>query len=504
MLFLPLGFLLLTLLALAASNIQRGFRSNWLLALGGASLAWLSLLFLRFQLPLELSRRFWWAGRGLEYNASFALNEVSWPLAFLVCGLLVISLLMQVQDAMRSRWYTWASPLAAGSAALLACLAAEPLTLFLGWTLLDLATFAPLMFAARGPEQRLEALRPLPLHLLGGGLLLAAWTLSFYGAELQSWLLVLAGGLRLGLWTPGSGRPAPAQLRGDLGAMLLHAPLVAGLAAFGLAGALGAAGGLALLLILLPSLYAAFRWLWPSPVSSQHWLLACGGLAAAAAVAGQPRALVAYAVLLFFGLNLLAAVQYSGRLRRWLALLGALLCGLPFTASQGSASLFAASAFTYPFLLVHAALVAGWLRLAQQAPAEAPPAEPWMQTTQRIGHTLTPVVLLAFGLGLLPIFEAQSIAWWPGGAVAALGAALLFVCSQLTWRPSTRAQVRLRWLEWLLSLGWLAALGRAAQSALGRLLGAAAGLLEGRAGVLWALLVMTLLASLLTQLGAGG
>src|SRR3990172_1521094 len=120
LLFLPVAILLVTLLALGLSNLQRGFRSNWLLALGGSSLAWVSLLFLRLQLPLSASFSFWWVGEGLEYSETFILDDVSWPLAFAVSSLLVALLLGRVREAMAAPWFAWGPALAIGAASLLA------------------------------------------------------------------------------------------------------------------------------------------------------------------------------------------------------------------------------------------------------------------------------------------------------------------------------------------------------------------------------------------------
>lgn len=500
LLFTPILILFLTLAALGLGNLQRGFRSNWLLVLGGSALAWLSLLFLRLRLPLEANLPAWWAGRGLEFRAHFVLDNVSWTLAFLVSSLLVTLLLLQVEHAMQARWSSWAPTLAAAVATLLACVSGNPLTLLLAWTLLDVVGFGSLMLLAKGPQERLQQLARLPQHLAAAGLLLAAWLLSFYG--LQSLLVVLAGGLRLGLWQPQAAQPLPS-LRAEQQTLLYQAPLAAGLAALGLAQ--GATPPPILLLILLPSLYAAFQWLRSEQPQWAYWQLTAGGLAAASAALGQTQALLAFASLLLLGPAMLRAVRSAARLRQPLAVAGALvLCGLPLTGSQGALALFGGdSLFGYGFLPLYAALLAGWFLFATQRGQTQEPNEPWMVAIQRTGLTLPAIVLMGFGLGLLPGLQDEAIALWPAALVAGLAAGLALLRRQITWRPATQVRSRYKLLGQALQLDWLAALGRQARRGLAGLLALTAGLLEGRAGVLWALVVLTLLVSLISSLGVG-
>lgn len=503
LLFTPILILFLTLVALGLGNLQRGFRSNWLLVLGGAALAWLSLLFLRLRLPLEVSLPAWWAGRSLEFQARFGLDNVSWTLAFLVTSLLVTVLLLQVEHAMQARWSSWAPTLAAAVATLLACVSGDVLTLFLAWIVLDVVIFGSLMLLANGPEERLQQLARMPQHLAAAGLLLAAWLLSFYGAAVQSLLVLLAGGLRLGLWQPAVvTKPLPG-LRTEQQTLLFHTPLAAGLSAFGLAQ--GAAPPLFLLLILLPSLYAALQWLRGEQPQWAYWQLAAGGLAAASAALGQVQALLAFAGLLFLGPAVLTAVRSAGQLRLPLAVGGALLlCGLPLTGSQGVLALFAGGQFFgYVFLPLHAALVAGWFLFALLRGSASEPSEPWMVAIQRAGLTLPAIVLMGFGLGLLPGLQDEAAAWWPAALVAALAAVLALLRRQITWRPSAQVRSRYKLLGMALGLNWVSALGRLAQRGLAGLLALTASLLEGRAGVLWALVVLTLLVSLISNLGIG-
>ena len=229
LLFLPVVLLVLTLGALGA-NMQRGFRSSWLLALAGASLAWVSLLFLRFQLPLTVNLPFWWAGEGLEYPLIFVMDNLSWSLAFTACSLLVAALLGQVREAVMASWVTWAPGLTITSAGLLAALSGDLLTFLFTWTLLDLLVIALQISGLRRAEERQRVLQQVSVLFIGTFVLFAAWIFSFYGQELAAILSFVSVSLRLGLWTPRPTGSSPAALRKDLASVILLVPLAASLA----------------------------------------------------------------------------------------------------------------------------------------------------------------------------------------------------------------------------------------------------------------------------------
>ncbi len=508
LLFLPAALLVLTLLALGASNLQRGFRSNWLLALAGASLAWLSLLFLRLQLPLSAGIPAWWAGKGLGYSATFILDEISWTLVFAVCSLLVAALLGQVHRAMSAAWYSWAPTLVIGAAAILSVLSGDLLTFVFTWAFLDILTFTLLAFQLSGAAERRAAMQLLPQNFLAIFLLMAAWALSFYGQDLSEVLVFMALGLRLGLWVPQNKNQGLPSLRDGQQLMLVLVPLAASLS---LAARFETPAepwvSILSLLVLLPSTYSAAKWLWPSQSKDlAYWKLGFAGLTAAAALNGSPAAALGYALVLLLGLGLLDLVQLAGRYRPLAAVLGALLlCGLPLTVSNWTSNLIAkpVSPVAFVFLFVQAGLIAGWLRRATQGLGRSAPPEPWMQTIEWIGLFVQPVALLALGLGLLPYLGTKqpSLPLWPALLIAgASGAIFLFIRNRESL-PGNRVW---KVADFIFSLRWLQQLESLAVGGMDAFLKLLGELLEGRAGILWAMLLMALLLSLVAQVGLAG
>lgn len=510
LLFVPLALLVVTFLALVAGNwLERGFRSNWLLALGGSAAAWLSLLVLRLQLPLSFSFPTWWAGDSQVFSSSFVLDEVSWPLAFALCSLVLAGHLGQVRQAMSAGWRSWASGLALASASLLAVLAGDLITLVFTWTLLDVLLFALLLSHLPHGEQRRAALFALPLHLASTFILLSAWTLSFYGSELNTILVFLAAGLRLGFLAPSRIFANHSELRQDFATLLRLAPLPPTLVLLARLQPLAEpARSILLFSILLPAVYAAIQWFRARDGEQKlaYWELGLAGLAGAAALLGDVRAVLAFGLALLLGGGMLVAVQNPGRLRTPLAGLGSLLlCGLPFTASSWASGIYAnpSSPLPFIFLLVQALLLAGWVRIAASSHPEPMPPEPWMRAIQSLGLILLPAVYIVFGLGLLPSFavDPSVVPWWPAVAVLVLAALVTVVARRrMLTLPARYASIS----DSVFSMRWFSIVESWFERATSWALHFINRLLEGQAGVLWAILLIALLLSLVAQYVVAG
>ena len=503
LLFLPVAILLVTLLALSLSNLQRGFRSNWLLALGGSLLAWVSLLFLRLQLPLHSSFSFWWVGEGLEYSATFVLDDVSWPLAFAVSSLLVALLLGRVREAMTAPWFAWAPTLAIGAASLLTLPAGDPLTFLFTWTFLDVLGFVFLLFEPKSGEERQKVVQKLAISLLGMGLLFAAWMFAFYGQELTNTLIFLSTTLRLGLWAPYLRMGSYSGLHQSASSLLLLAPSLVLLARSGTMAE--PMRSTLLLLTLLPAAYAAGNWVLNTSANRpSFWDLGMAALVAAAALGGHGQTAVAFSLVLLLGQGMLLLVQHASRFRVVMAVLVLLLLsGFPYTAGYWGGKIYVnwASPLVFTFLAIQAAMLAGWLRRALEPSLEPLSPETWMRTIQWLGFAFVPLAFTFLGLGLLPSFAPQApIPWWPALVVLA-GSAIFFFLARLR-RPTLASRIQLA-LDWLFSLRWLKLVGNLLSRMLSWGLSFFNGLLEGPAGVLWALLFVAILLSLAAQYGMG-
>lgn len=507
LLLAPVAILVLTVLALAASNLQRDFRSSWIVALIGASLAWLSLLFLRLQLPLVLNIPAWRIGVNLEFAAIFALDEVSWPLAFMVASLCMAALLGHARQAVGAVWHSWAPNLIATAASLLAVVAADPLTLFFSWILLDILVLIFLIVYVEQAGLRKDLLRGFILLLISAFMILAAWSLSFYGDQLISIMIIAAVAVRLGLVAPPLRLVKLEPLRSDLATTLILAPIAAGFPVLARSTGLPEpARAVVLLFVLVIGLYLSISYfLEPAGRRGLLWELGMATLAIAAAVGGQTLAAVAFSLLALVGSYTKMLVQSLPKLRYPASILGAaLFVGLPFTASQQTGVMYAnwSSPLIFVFFIIQGVLIAGWLRAAMQARTTDLPPEPWMRSVEWVSLAVLPIVFVVFGLGLLPIFESpQQPPLWPVAVLAMIAAAAFFFGTRLASALPSRFHVS---LELIFSMQWLVIATRLVSQGIAHILDFANLLLEGQAGVLWAMLLMTLLISLAAQFGLGG
>lgn len=500
---LPSLLLVITLLALVALQRWRpAFKSYWFVATAGALLATLLTFGLRFSLPLSALFPGWQLSAELGFPLTFVLDGFSWPLALAVLVLLLASLLRSVRRASGVSWPIWMPSLALAAATLLAIAAGDLLAAALTLLLLDVLLFA--LHSAMAPEDsRPVLLEQFALNLASLVLVLAAWATPPSYSGLASAFLAAAAAVRLGVAVGqrvGTRLTMPAFIN-----LLRIAPLTGVLV---LLHYLQPLPGLLLHLGLVILFGLCLRWalLALDANAPPHYVQR--GLAAlvlASAVAGASGAALGFGLLLLFVDTLERLVGHYPALRRPLMAVGAVLfSGLWFTAVQGTSSLYAAplSPLVFAALPLHAILLLGLLQRAA-APSEPPaPDEPWTLAVESIGAVLPAAMLLVMGL-ILPLpYGGNSAPLWPALAVLALLAAVW--AGRVYLRRSGRRVLppHIRLPAWQLPAPRrvAAALSAALASAL-RLLNS---LLEGEAGLLWALLLIALLISIFSQGGLAG
>ena len=502
LLFLPHIVLGAALVFLAASNLfQRGFRSSWLLAVSASALAFMSLLFLRLRLPLSLSFSAWWAGEGLVSSITFLLDEISWQIAFIAAGLVLALFMMEVEGAMSAPWLNWAVNLALATASLFALLSGDLLTFAFFWTLVDLvASFAVFRFTPK-PEERRAALSVLPANISASFLLLIAWVVMSSSNHFGSFLMLVSAALRLGVFSSQrvSGFDS-IQLR-----YLRTLPMASVLALLSRPITLDGIWLIGLLVALL--LLAVFIVL----QSNQREVPGGGNptlergfaaLALMAAAIGQPTIALAFGLITLVVGSLLVLAKSSGRWRGPLVVAFLLsLSALPYTVISPDSNF---SLISLVFLPIHAALISGWSRSALGEMPDMPVGEPWMRVIRALGLVLIPVILALLPLGIAPksLTPTEAI-WWPAIAVIAM-AAIFFVASRGDSRQDRISRSLITAVEPVASLRWLHTSIDWMLTALGWVLRMTNRVLEGQAGVLWALLLITLLLSVASQYAFGG
>lgn len=503
LLLLPLLALIAGLFALMFSNLRRPLRSSWLVAVGIAAIALLTLIFLRFQLPISISFAGWWVGEGLEFSSVLVLDPASWILAFTVTTLLLSSLLNEVSQAMTAKWALWAKGLALTTVTLFAIFSGDLLAFAFSLTLLDIVVFVLIVSESGIWPRGQEAVVRLITNLVGNMLLLGAWALPDFERDAIAALILVAAALRLGLLL----RPMFNAAKTEMSDLFRLAPLAPALALLTRAQTMSGPVLIAThLFLLLPVVYSALKHLSSKEdEAGTYWTLGFGALALAAAAQGSAFSVLAFGLILLFGDALLHAVQtfVSKRITWIAAIVGALLfAGLPLTASFPAADFYTgpASFLAYAFLPVQALLLFGWARRASVLIVSERAPESWMRTVQLISKISLPVVFIFFGLGTAPSFPPDdlTLAWWWGAIVVTLVALFGFLAPRVRMRAPMVAAI-----ESALSLRWLGSVGRRGSAGLTAALTFVSFILEGPAGVLWALLLIALLLSVVAQAGLG-
>lgn len=517
LLFLPIFLLLLGLAAPGLIIRYRPeFRSFWLLNLSGPFLAWLGLLFLRPELPLRHSLSYWSLSTGPNLELLWQMDLISWTLIFAVSSLLLASQLSNIRDLEERSAFFWSPGILIAASAMLAIMAGNLLTLVITWTILDVLAASLLIREDQSPDSLRQTAVSFSANLFGSMLLLwaiAAYT-SFPGLAInalpsQAHLpLILAPGIRLGVLplnpfvlqeriSPESPRALIVLLQ-TTASLALLVRMDTPLAEY--------TGGL-LVLVLAAALYASAKWALAKDAQTAlpYWLPALSALVVAAAVFGLEAASLSWSLVLILGGAFFA---FSGLRREllWPGILWAvfLLTGLPLGPNRAGITLFAASAaaLSYAFLIPLSLLMLGWVQQARKNLQEEVIWQRWESAIYGAGLVLLVWIHFVLGTAIAPeaSLSAQFLAAWPSLALLLLAGGFWLVRDQTL--PLNSGQRTL--LKETLSMRWIYRLGGGILRQLAALLRFLGGLLEGRAGVLWALLFVALLLSLITQLSPSG
>ncbi len=210
--------LLPTIILIATAAILTGihtyrprFNASWLIAVMGAFLCWLSLLFLRFRLPTSLVYLQWSKGAINIDSPLLAIDYSSWPFAFAI-GALILAIVLSSPVNLQSRAeiITLAGNLAIAGISFFAFLASNLIALLLGWAAIDLLELAVLL--RNNQQSAINQRVIIGFTSRVGGLMLILWAIVLGGqissnqtgfADLSPnvGLPILIGiGLRLGLF----------------------------------------------------------------------------------------------------------------------------------------------------------------------------------------------------------------------------------------------------------------------------------------------------------------
>lgn len=495
--FLPVLILITSLLVLAFSNLRRPMRSSWLVAVSGAGLALASVLFLRLRLPLSTNVVGWSAGPDQEFNSVWALTETNWSLVLAVSSFLVASLLLRVEQAVGAAWLDWGRSLAVTASSMFAILAGDLLALMFSLTLLDGIVFLLQIRLGAPLSEKGALLNQLGVNLAGNMFLITAWALRGTGSFTVAIMMAIAAAIRLGLFTLQFEKP---KYEGLLSLIVFSPSIALVLSGQPISPQLIIPVAL---LLMLPATYSAVRNLEKPAADESFWILGVMSLALLATIVGNSPAALAFGFAAILGPQLQQLVQISQRFRFLAAAVGVVsFSALPFTPTYLVVSLYLRTPVpvVYASLPVYALLLLGWVRRAMRQNLEEWPAEPWMRTIRGVGYFLVPLLFLLLGLGLMPVFDPEipTLIWWPGvGFLVLVG--FLALLTPVVKRPRSPNLTLI--VDSIFSLRWITRTSIVLFHSIESGLRFVSQILEGQAGVLWALLVIALILSLVAQLG---
>ena len=519
--YIPILVLIVVPVVMLAIRLVRpGFGYHWLVAVIGALTALPLMILIGRNIPESLNMINWQSGTLFPAGIGLELDQVSWPFAVSLVTLVLAVILTDAARATEADWVNWAGSLLLTSLGVLVVLAANPLTLLLTWTALDLVELGVLLGEVSASRVRRQVIIVIATRMLGSGFLIAAGivaqmqgqVLSFAGIPpLSLFLLLLAAGLRLGVLPLHLPFLVELPLRRSLGTMLRLVPVAASVV---LVVRVAAAQENAtepflfstfmLILVGVGSLFAGISWLFADNEMEGRpaWILGTTSLAVASAIRGSPAASLAWGLAAIFlgGLIFLA----SARHRRlswplWIGLAG--LSALPFTPTWSGTFIFTAPYQPGLLLLLvcQIFLFLGFARHSMRRGAPLSGVERWVWFIYPLGLLILPLVYFALGWWSRPSLAEVPLSGWLVGPII-IGLSLPGVwLSRREIRISGRF---LRSIRAIFTFSWVFTLGNSVFHLVERFFRFISDILEGEGGVLWALLwVVMLLTLILAGLG---
>ncbi|HNF95336.1 MAG TPA: hypothetical protein PLQ75_11850, partial [Anaerolineales bacterium] len=187
---------------------QPNARYAWLVAAGGATLAFVSVFVWLAQIPFQLTLPVWKPESLFSTPILFSADGVSWALAISIAALTLAVIFTVVTRSVVFNSLSWAGILVLGGMGILAVTANNPLTLLLMWALLDMTELGTQLSSVSGEKNNERVVISFATRMIGIGLLLWAYIESFTGGGMVVFqtmppdtgvYLVTAAGLRLGV-----------------------------------------------------------------------------------------------------------------------------------------------------------------------------------------------------------------------------------------------------------------------------------------------------------------
>ena len=172
--YIPILVLIVVPVVMLAIRLVRpGFVYHWLIAVIGALAAWPLTILIGRNIPESVNMINWQSGTLFPAGIGLVIDPISWPFAVSLVTLVLAVILTDAARATEADWLNWAGSLLLTSLGFLVVLAANPLTLLLTWTALDLVEMGVLLNQVSASRVRRQVIMVIATRMLGSGVLIA-------------------------------------------------------------------------------------------------------------------------------------------------------------------------------------------------------------------------------------------------------------------------------------------------------------------------------------------
>jgi hypothetical protein len=528
LILIPIALLLLGSLGLALIYWRRpGYGSLWFGAVLFALLSWLSLGYLRFRLPTTFAPGLWKPDVLFTSSPALLLDYSSWPYAFSIATLtLAVILTAPTRMQQRTNLFQLAGNLALGGMGMMAVMAANPLTMLIGWAAIDLIDFFILLRLAETPQ-----LSNRIILSFGGriaGILFVLWSVvigsrlsgkvtDFTSIQAEAGLFLLIGvAFRLGVFPLHLSISGESKLRRGMGTILRFVPAASSLVILSRLPANAVPNGLktplyALVLLAVIAMLVQIINTKNDLDTRPLWAVMLSSLAVGCVIRGFPASSTAWGVTLVLIGGFLYINPYQSRLLMALSFVAfASVAGIPFLPLAGGWQGLLANAGVFGFainFIVQCLFLAAVIHLLTIKKENIRDTERLTQLTVPFSLFLILVSYLLAGLWGWPGSRTQGI-WAAGIASLVLVTGwMIFHKKILTLLQKIKYYQRsIQFfdgmkprLAGLVRIETYYNAGEQVFLLAGKLVNLLTGILEGEGGILWAMVLLTLLIALVKQ-----
>jgi len=514
--FITVGILLVTTLVLLTLQLMLpDFRFAWLVATGGALIAWISIFIWQVGMPIIVQLPLWQPELIFPQSPLFVADSVSWAFALSMATVCLGVIITAVARDNFPSPLSWLGVLALTAFGILAVTADNPLTLVLIWAAIDLAEMISQMRFVEDPKLSERVVTSFASRVTGILILLWASMVSassglpfdFLSAPPRAGLfLVLASTFRLGVLPIHLPYASESSFRRGFGTglrMISAGSSLILLARIPLASVESSITPFLILFVTLAALYGAWMWLRsPDELTGRpYWLIGLGSLAVAAALRGNSIGATAWSCALILSGSALFLASAENRWMDRALFVGAWgVSALPFSLTA-TGWINESGNFWYvtPFLLLaQAGLLAGYIRQSQRSAArttfETQPI--WARNVYPFGIYIILATILILGFfGWDGTLKLGSLVF--GILAPLLTFGLLWLIPRVRILNPVRAHwvgpTETTWLELISQSIW------GIYRAIRKVTTTFSNVLEGESGIMWTLLFLALFISILSQ-----